>query len=71
MNITSSNLIRFSGLALVPAGIVFAGIFALHTWEVVDRHHVYASDVLVLVASAGLSVWAGRLVKKDIGKGVP
>ena len=56
---------------LVVTGIVFAVIFALHTWEVVDRHHVYASDVLVLVASAGLSVWAGRLVKKDIGKGVP
>lgn len=56
---------------LVVTGIVFAVIFALHTWEVVDRQHVYASDILVLAASAGLSVWAGRLVKKDIGKGVP
>jgi len=28
MKVTTSNLIRFCGLALVPAGIVFAGINA-------------------------------------------
>lgn len=56
---------------LVVTGIVFAVIFVLHTWEVVDRRHVYASDILVLAASAGLSVWAGRLVRKNTGKGVP
>jgi hypothetical protein len=51
---------------LVVTGIVFAVIFALHTWEVVDRQRVFASDILVLAASAGLSVWAGRLVRKGV-----
>ena len=45
-------------------GVLFAVIFALHIWEVVDRQHVLASDFLVLGVSAGLSVWAGRLVRK-------
>jgi len=36
MKITSSNLIRFSGLALVPAGIVFAGIQPIHPPDVVE-----------------------------------
>jgi hypothetical protein len=36
MKITTSNLIRFSGLALVPAGIVFAGIQPIHPPDVVE-----------------------------------
>jgi hypothetical protein len=36
MKITSSNLIRFSGLALVPAGLVFAGIQPIHPPDVVE-----------------------------------
>jgi hypothetical protein len=36
MKITSSNLIRVSGLALVPAGIVFAGIQPIHPPDVVE-----------------------------------
>jgi hypothetical protein len=36
MTITSSNLIRFAGLALVPAGIVFAGIQPIHPPDVVE-----------------------------------
>jgi hypothetical protein len=36
MKITASNLIRFSGLALVPAGIVFAGIQPIHPPDVVE-----------------------------------
>jgi hypothetical protein len=35
MNITASTLIRVSGLALVPAGIVFAGIQPIHPPDVV------------------------------------
>jgi hypothetical protein len=35
MKITTSNLIRFSGLALVPAGIVFAGIQPIHPPDLV------------------------------------
>jgi hypothetical protein len=30
VKITTSNLIRFAGLALVPAGIVFAGMQPIH-----------------------------------------
>jgi hypothetical protein len=36
MNITTSNLIRVSGLALVPAGVVFAGIQPIHPPDVVE-----------------------------------
>jgi len=36
MKVTNSNLIRFSGLALVPAGIVFAGIQPIHPPDVVE-----------------------------------
>jgi hypothetical protein len=52
---------------LVVTGILFAVIFALHTWEIVDRQRLLASDVLVLGVSAGLCVWAGRLVRKPAG----
>ena len=52
---------------LMVTGILFAVIFALHIWEVVDRQHVLPSDFLVLGASAGLSLWAGRLVRKPAG----
>src|SRR2546423_12156651 len=36
MKITTSNLVRFSGLAAVPAGIVFAGIQPIHPPDVVE-----------------------------------
>jgi hypothetical protein len=36
MKVTTSKLIRFSGLALVPAGIVFAGIQPIHPPDVVE-----------------------------------
>jgi hypothetical protein len=36
MKVTTSNLIRFSGLALVPAGVVFAGIQPIHPPDVVE-----------------------------------
>jgi hypothetical protein len=36
MKVTASNLIRFSGLAAVPAGIVFAGIQPIHPPDVVE-----------------------------------
>src|SRR4051794_22741570 len=36
MKVTTSNLIRFAGLALVPAGIVFAGIQPIHPADVVE-----------------------------------
>jgi hypothetical protein len=35
MKVTTSNLIRFAGLAAVPAGIVFAGIQPIHPPDVV------------------------------------
>src|SRR5438552_17295583 len=36
MKTTTSNLIRFSGLAAVPAGPVFAGIHPIHPPDVVE-----------------------------------
>jgi len=52
---------------LVVTGILFAVIFVAHVWEVVDRHRMFASDILVLAVTAGLSVWAGRLVRERAG----
>ena len=45
---------------VVVTGILFAVIFALHTWEIVDRQHLLASDLLVLGASAGISGMSAR-----------
>jgi len=52
---------------LVVTGILFAVIFVAHICEVVDRHRMFASDILVLAVTAGLSVWAGRLVRERAG----
>ena len=52
---------------LVITGILFAVIFVAHIWEVVDRQRMFASDILVLAVTAGLSVWAGRLVRARAG----
>ena len=64
MKITTSNLIRFSGLALVPAGIVFAGIQPIHPPDVVESVTTsawamitslkFAMCVLFLVGITGL-----------------
>ena len=49
---------------LITTGILFVVIAAAHTWEVIDRGHVHHSDILILGASIGLSVWAWRLFRK-------
>lgn len=64
MTITTSNLIRCSGLALVPAGLVFAGIQPIHppdvvesvtttTWGIITSLK-FAMCVLFLVGITGL-----------------
>jgi hypothetical protein len=64
MKVTTSNLIRLSGLALVPAGIVFAGIQPIHPPDVVESVTTgawaiitslkFAMCVLFLVGITGL-----------------
>ena len=64
MKIRPSNLIRFSGLALVPAAIVFAGIQPIHPPDVVESVTTsawavitslkYAMCILFLVGITGL-----------------
>ncbi len=49
---------------LVTTGIIFAVITAAHVYEVIDRGHFHHSDILIVAVSAGLSVWAWRLVWK-------
>jgi hypothetical protein len=56
---------------LVVTGTLFAVIFVAHIWEVLDRRSMFASDLLVLGVSAGLSVWAWRLVVSSSRKDVP
>ena len=41
--------------------MLFAVITVAHVWEVIDRSHVFASDILIVAVSAGLVVWAWRL----------
>jgi high-affinity Fe2+/Pb2+ permease len=48
---------------LLTTGALFAVIVVAHVFEVVDRQRIFASDVLIIVVSAGLSVWAWRLVR--------
>jgi hypothetical protein len=64
MKITTSKLLRFCGLALVPAGIVFAGIQPIHPPDVVESVTTtawgiitslkYVMSVLFLVGITGL-----------------
>jgi hypothetical protein len=64
MKVTTSNLIRFSGLALVPAGMVFAGIQPIHPPDVVESVTTtawaiitslkFAMSVLFVVGITGL-----------------
>ena len=46
---------------LYTTGMLFAVIAVAHIWEVIDRSHVFASDILIVAVSAGLVVWAWRL----------
>ena len=46
---------------LYTTGILFAVIAVGHVWEVIDRSHVFASDIIIVAVSAGLVVWAWRL----------
>ena len=48
---------------LITTGILFAAITVAHAYEAIARGHVHHTDLLVLV-SAGLSIWAWRLLRK-------
>jgi dolichyl-phosphate-mannose--protein O-mannosyl transferase len=50
-------------LYLYTTGILFAVITVGHVWEVIDRSHVFASDVIIVTLSTGLVVWAWRLAR--------
>jgi hypothetical protein len=52
MKVTTSSLIRFAGLALVPAGIVFAGIQPIHPPDVVESVTTPAWAVITSLKSA-------------------
>ena len=46
---------------LITTGLLFAVICVLHIWEIVDRGHFVFEDPIVVLAAAGLSVWAWTL----------
>jgi len=50
---------------LVTTGILFVVITAAHILEIVDRSRLFASDVVIVAISAGLSVWAFQLARKS------
>jgi hypothetical protein len=49
---------------LITTGLVFAAIAAAHIVEVINRGHLHHADLLIVAVSAGLSVWAWRLLRK-------
>jgi len=52
---------------LITSGALFGLIAAAHLWEVVDRGHLLAIDLLVFAVSGSLSFWAFRLLRKPAG----
>ena len=48
---------------LYTTGILFAVITVAHVWEVIDRSHLFVSDVIIVALSIGLAVWAWRLAR--------
>jgi hypothetical protein len=49
---------------LLITGVIFALITIAHIFEVIARHRIYASDLIVTGLSIGLAVWAGTLARK-------
>ncbi len=46
---------------LYTTGMLFAVIAVAHVWEVIDRSHLFVSDVIIVALCTGLAVWAWRL----------
>ncbi|HEV2671623.1 MAG TPA: hypothetical protein VGU74_11055 [Gemmatimonadales bacterium] len=46
---------------LITTGLLFALICLLHSWEIIDRGHFVVEDPIVILAAAGLSIWAWTL----------
>ena len=49
---------------LITTGLLFAVIALLHTWEIIDRGHFVIEDPIVVLAAAGLAVWAWLMLKR-------
>jgi len=48
---------------LITTGILFALIAAAHVFEVIDRAHVFASDIIIIALCVALAVWGLRLAR--------
>jgi len=48
---------------VLTTGLLFAGIAMTHTGMAVARGHVHHLELIVVVLSAGLAVWAARLAR--------
>ena len=48
---------------LITTAVLFAAITVAHAYGAVARGHLHHTDLLVLV-SAGLTIWALRLLRK-------
>jgi hypothetical protein len=53
---------------LITTGVLFAAIAVAHVFEIIGRHHAYASDVVVLAVSIGLGVWAWSLLRRGVAR---
>jgi hypothetical protein len=43
------------------SGLLFAAIAVAHVFEAIARSRVFGSDVVIVLASAGLAAWAWRV----------
>ena len=46
---------------LLTTGILFALITTAHVYLAVSRGHIHHTEIVLIVVSAGLSIWAWRL----------
>jgi hypothetical protein len=47
---------------LVTTGLLFGAIALTHTWLAFTRDHLHHHEILLVAATAGLTVWAARLL---------
>jgi hypothetical protein len=50
---------------LATTGLLFAAVAITHTYRAISRGHVHHLELLLVAASAGLTIWAVRLLKSS------
>ena len=54
---------------LVTTGLLFGAIAVTHAYLALARDHVHHLEIVLVVVSAGLTLWAARLLKSVSNRG--